>query len=77
MRYGHYYFNGNEAFLGGMDSDELHRVSPQFSFTFSYNIRSGFACPGIAFGEEHTMSNRYALPILPRPPFASIAVVRE
>ena len=47
LRYGRSYFNGNEAFLGGLGSTESHWVSPQLPPIFSYNIRGGFACPGI------------------------------
>ncbi len=59
LRYGRSYFNGNEAFLGGLGAAKLPRVSPQLPLTFSY-IQGGFACPGIALDEEHTMSNGYA-----------------
>ena len=77
LRYGRYYFNGNEAFLGSMGSAKSPRVSPQLPLTFGYNIRGGFACPGFTYGEGHTMSIGYAQPTLPRPPFASAAAVRE
>ncbi len=77
LRYGRYCFNGNEAFLDGIGSAKSLWVSPQLSLTFSYNVRGGFACPGITYGERHTMSNRHAQPTFPCPPFASTAAVRE
>jgi hypothetical protein len=36
LRYGHSYFNGNEAFLDGLGLAESPRVSPQLPPTFSY-----------------------------------------
>src|SRR4030042_3374064 len=77
LRYGHSYFNDNEAFLGGMGTTESLRVSPRLSPIFSYNIQGGFSCPGLTFDEERTMSNRHAQSTLPRPPFTSVKVVRE
>jgi hypothetical protein len=68
LRYGRSYFNGNEAFLDGLGSTESSQVSPQFSATFSYNIRGGFSCPGLTYSGGHTMSIRYAQPTLPCPP---------
>ena len=47
LRYGRSYFIDNEAFLDGMGSTKLPRVSPQLPPTFSYSIRGGFACPSI------------------------------
>ncbi len=60
LRYGRYYFIGNEAFLGGMGSAKSPWVSPQLPLTFSYNIWGGFACPSFTYSEGHTMSNRHA-----------------
>ena len=60
LRYGHYYFNGNEAFLDGMGSAKSPRVSPQLPPNFSYNIWSGFTCPSLAYVGGHTMSIAYA-----------------
>jgi hypothetical protein len=48
LRYGHFYFINNETFLDGMGSTKLPRVSPQLLPIISYDIRSGFPCPGIA-----------------------------
>ncbi len=56
LRYGRYCFSGNEAFLDGIGTAESSRVSPQLPPTFSYNIRGGFACPGLAYSGGHTMS---------------------
>ncbi len=45
LRYGRFYFTGNEAFLDGMGLAKSPWVSPQLPPTFSYNIWGGFACP--------------------------------
>ena len=56
---------------------ESLQVSLLLPSIVSYNIRGGFACPGIAYYGGRTMSNGYAQLTSPRPPFASTGTVRE
>ena len=46
LRYGRYYFNGNEVFLGSLGWAKLHRISPQLPPIFS--LISGVDLPAPA-----------------------------
>ena len=46
LRYGRYYFNGNEVFLDGVESTKSYRISAQLSLIF--NLISGVDLPAPA-----------------------------
>jgi hypothetical protein len=77
LRYGHSYFNGNEAFLDGLGLARVALGFPSTPHHLQLPIRDGFAYPGLTYSGGRTMSVGHAQPTLPCPPSASTRVVRE
>ncbi len=61
------YVSPHEDFLVGVGSTKFPMPEGSDFLNPQLVRRSGFACPGLAYDKERTMSNRHASPTLPHP----------